>query len=219
MPRIARVVVPGAPHHIVQRGNRRLPTFFCDDDYQYYLEIMREWCDRHDVDIWAYCLMTNHVHLIAVPETAEGLRLAIGEAHRRYTLRVNRRERWTGHLWQGRFSSFVMDEPYLLAAARYIERNPVRAGMVKAPWTYRWSSARAHVDNLDDILARPGPLLLRMPDWRSFLMRPENDKDLQAIERHERTGRPLGADSFFDRLRTILGVDLRPKKPGPRNAN
>ena len=129
MARLARIVAPGLPHHITQRGNRCQPTFFCDEDYQYYLELMAQWCSAHQVEIWAYCLMPNHVHLIAVPQSADGLRRAIGEVHLRYTRMVSFREGWRGHLWQGRFASFVLDEPYLLTAARYVELNPVRAGL------------------------------------------------------------------------------------------
>jgi putative transposase len=110
MGRIARVVVPGLPHHVTQRGNRRQRTFSWDDDYQAYLQLMAQWCGEWQVEIWCYCLMPNHVHLIAVPASKNALRQAIGEAHRRYTRRINSRERWRGHLWQGRFASFVMDD-------------------------------------------------------------------------------------------------------------
>ena len=130
MARLARLVIPGLPHHVTQRGNRRQQTFFNDGDYVAYLELMAEWCREEGVEIWSYCLMPNHVHLIAVPKTEDGLRRAIGEAHRRYTRRINFREKWRGYLWQGRFASFIMDEPYLLAAARYVELNPVRAKLV-----------------------------------------------------------------------------------------
>ncbi len=136
------------PHHVTQRGNRRQKTFFRDDDYQAYLDLMAERCGEHKVKVWAYCLMPNHVHLIVVPKTEDGLRRAIGEAHRRYTRRINSRRRWRGHLWQGRFASFVLDEPYLLAAARYVELNPVRARLTTAPSKYRWSSASAHINRL-----------------------------------------------------------------------
>ena len=138
MARIARVVVPGYPHHVTQRGNRRQQTFFNNEDYKSYLDLMSEWCGKYQVDIWAYCLMPNHIHLIAVPQIKEGLNLAVGEAHRRYTRRVNFREGWRGHLWQGRFASFVMEEGHLLACARYIELNPVRAGLVKRPEEWPW---------------------------------------------------------------------------------
>ena len=123
MARIARIVVPRYPHHITQRGNRRQKTFFCDEDYRRYIDLMAEWCNRCGVAVWAYCLMPNHTHLIAVPQTEEGLRKAVGEAHRRYSRMINFREGWRGYLWQGRFSSFVMDERYLLTAVRYIELN------------------------------------------------------------------------------------------------
>ena len=219
MPRIARIVVPGEAHHVVQRGNRRLPTFFCEADYPLYLEIVREWCDKHRVAVWSYCLMPNHVHLIAVPETESGLRLAFGEAHRRYSLHVNQREGWTGHLWQDRFSSFVMDEAHLLVAARYIERNPVRAGMVADPAEYPWSSARARLQGRDDFLVKAEPLLALVPDWRNFIAAEDAPEDLGVLGRHVRTGRPLGDDAFFDRLQARTGVDLRPRKPGPKKRN
>ena len=126
------------PHHVTQRGNRRQETFFCNDDYRAYLDLMAEQCGEHKVQVWAYCLMPNHVHLIVVPKSEDGLRRAIGEAHRRSTRRVNFREQWRGHLWQGRFASFVLDEPHLLACARYVELNPVRARLTAAPSKYRW---------------------------------------------------------------------------------
>ena len=106
MARLARVVIPGMPHHVTQRGNRRQPTFFCEDDFGAYVELMGQWCKERGVEVWAYCLMPNHVHLIAVPQSEDSLRRAIGEAHRRYTRGVNFREGWRGHLWQGRFASF-----------------------------------------------------------------------------------------------------------------
>ena len=144
MARLARVVVPELPHHVTQRGNRRQQTFFCDDDYRRYLDLMRQWCTQYQVQIWAYCLMPNHVHLILVPPSEDGLARAVGEAHRRYTRHVNFREGWRGHLWQGRFASFVMDEAYLLAATRYVERNPVRARLVDRAADWPWSSAGVH---------------------------------------------------------------------------
>lgn len=216
MPRIARIVVPGEPHHIVQRGNRRLPTFFEEDDYRYYLKSMRHRCDKHSVDIWAYCLMTNHIHLIAVPKTEQGLSLAIGEAHKQYTKHINSRERWSGYLWQGRFSSYPMDQTYLLAAARYIEQNPVRAGMVANAADYAWSSAQAHVAGKDDGLVAVKPMLSLVRNWKSFISTAEDDAQVAALKQRERTGRPLGDDSFFDRLHALLGRDVRPKKPGPQ---
>lgn len=173
MERMDSAVAPGIPHHVTQRGNRRQQTFFNDEDYLAYLaylELMSEWCRNYSVKTWAYFLMPNHVHLIVVPETKEGLKLAIGEAHRRYTRRINFREGWRGHLWQGRFSSFILDERYLMACARYIERNPVRSGLVKKPEDWPWSSAGSHIKGVDDILVTTEPLLnLVRKSWKSFL--------------------------------------------------
>lgn len=217
MARIARVVAPGYPHHITQRGNRRQQTFFCDDDYLAYLELMAEWCRKCRVEIWAWCLMPNHVHLIAVPQTEEGLARAIGEAHRRYTRRINFRENWRGHLWQERFASFPMDESHLLAAARYVEMNPVAAGLVATPRDYRWSSARAHLDGVNDALATVAPLLEMVGDWNSFLsLSPNHDQDRELMRKHERTGRPLGKASFVENLERTMGRLLQPRKPGPK---
>ena len=216
MARLARVVVPGMPHHITQRGNRRQTTFFCEEDYTAYLELMSRWCGEQRVQIWAYCLMPNHVHLIAVPKTEDGLRRAIGEAHRRYTRRVNFREGWRGHLWQGRFASFVMDEPYLLAAARYVELNPVRARLVAAPSDYRWSSARAHLKGKDDVLVKVAPLLEMAGKWRALLTSAASEEEIRQFREHERTGRVLGDDAFQKRLEKKLGRLLRRQKPGPK---
>ena len=217
MARLARAVAPGIPHHVTQRGNRRQQTFFSVDDYQSYLELMSEWCRKYEVEIWAYCLMPNHVHLIAVPETKDGLNLAIGEAHRRYTRRINFREGWRGHLWQGRFSSFIMEERYLLACARYVELNPVRAGLVKKPEDWGWSSARAHMKGKDDILVQAKPLLdIVTKTWKKFLSFDLQDFEMELFRKHERTGRPLGEDSFIEKMEVLLGRQLTPQKPGPK---
>ena len=153
---------------------------------------MAEWCGEHNIEVWAYCLMPNHVHLIVVPQSADGLRRAIGEAHRRYTRRVNFRQRWRGHLWQGRFASFVLDEPYLLACARYVELNPVRARLATAPTEYRWSSACAHVKRKDDC---PG-------------------EGCAAVG----AGEELATTISSGRLEKKLGRVLRRQKPGPNKA-
>jgi putative transposase len=161
MARLARVVVPGVAHHVTQRGNRRQPTFFQEDDYRAYLELLGEGCGRCGVEVWAYCLMPNHVHLIVVPQSEDGLRRALGEAHRRYTRRINFREGWRGHLWQGRFASFALDARYLRRAARYVELNPVRAKLCRMPWRWPWSSAAAHVAGKEDGVVRVAPLRAR----------------------------------------------------------
>ncbi len=214
MARLARLVVAGLPHHVTQRGNRRQPTFFNDGDYATYRELMADWCRDEGVEIWSYCLMPNHIHLIAVPKTKNALRRAVGEAHRRYTRRINFREKWRGYLWQGRFASFVMDEPYLLAAARYVELNPVRAKLASEAEEWPWSSARAHLSGRDDPLTNVSPLLAIVADWRGFLDSALREEELRDLRAHTRTGRPLGNPTFLEKLEATVGRVLRPQKGG-----
>ena len=178
---------------------------------------MSEWCSLCNVEVWAYCLMRNHIHLIAVPESEDGLRLAIGEAHRRYTRRINFREGWRGHLWHGRFASYVMDENYLLASARYIEMNPVRAGLAVKPEQWPWSSASAHISSYDDTLVKAARLLeITGGTWKDFLTAAIREEEIREMRRHEHTGRPLGSGSFVETPETMLGRILKPKKAGRR---
>ncbi len=160
--------------------------------------------------------MPNHVHLIAVPSSEDALRWAIGSAHERYTRRINFREKWRGYLWQGRFASFVMDEPYLLAAARYVELNPVRARLVMNPADWPWSSARAHLSGRDDCLVKVAPLLAMIGDWNAFLGSAVPEEELKDLRRHSRTGRPLGNGTFVERLEAMVGRLLKPQKRGPK---
>jgi len=219
MARLARVVVPGIPHHITQRGNRRLETFFNEADYHEYLHLMAQWCNRSRVRIWSYCLMPNHVHLIAVPGLEGSLHKAIGEAHRRYTRYINFQKDWRGHLWQGRFASYPMDESHLLAATRYIQLNPVRAGLVEKPEDYRWSSARAHLQGEDDVLVKVAPLSSIVHNWHDFLKMDVTEEGKRAIQSHERTGRPAGNDVFLKMLENITQRKLKKQKPGPKMNN
>lgn len=216
MARLARVVLPGYPHHITQRGNRRQDVFFKKSDYERYLELLREWCRHENIDIWSYCLMSNHVHLIVMPGSQSNLGKAIGETHRRYTRMINFRENWKGYLWQGRFASYPMDEHWLLRAAAYVELNPVKAGMVKNAWDYHWSSVHAHLAGKDtNGIIQPEKLLSLAGDWKTYLQEAQaytgND-----FEKHERTGRPLGDESFIEKAERLLQRDLKKKKPGPK---
>lgn len=214
MARLARLVVPGIPHHVTQRGNRRLPVFFGDNDYRAYKTLLAEWSAKAGTEVWAYCLMPNHVHLVLVPSHEDGLRAALGETHRRYTRHVNIREGWRGHLWQSRFASFPMDDTHLLACARYVELNPVRAKLVRRPRAWPWSSAKAHLTGTDDGLVSVAPLLDRAGDWKDFLGTGLGAEDIDAIRSHERTGHPLGGTGFLARLKRRLGKDVTPRKPG-----
>jgi len=196
-----------------------MQTFFCEEDYEAYLSLVGQWCAQEGVSVWAYCLMPNHVHLIVVPSTEAGLARALGEAHRRYTRRVNFREGWRGYLWQGRFGSVVMDEPHLMAAARYVERNPVRAKLAERAEQWRWSSAGLHVRRRRDPLTESGWLRERTAGWvctwGQYLHEDDDPELLEAMRRRERTGRPLGDEPFLKRIGKLLGRDLVPKRPGP----
>jgi REP-associated tyrosine transposase len=216
MARLARVVAAGLPHHVTQRGGRRQRVFFGSDDYEAYRALLAEGCRAAGVAVWAYCLMPDHVHLILVPSDADGLRAALGETHRRYTRHVNLREGWRGYLWQGRFASVAMDEACLLACARYVELNPVRARLSRRARDWRWSSARAHLAGRNDGLAVVRPLLDRAPDWAAFLRAGLSEDDHEAIRAGERTGRPLGSARFVAGLEKRLKRKLARQKPGPK---
>lgn len=193
MPRAARLVVPDVPHHVTQRGNRQQPVFFSDADRARYVEMLAEACAAHATRCLAWCLMDNHVHLILVPAAPDGLRATLSSTHTRYALRINHGQGLSGHLFQGRFASYPMDDAHLMVAARYVENNPVRAGLCRRAEDWRWSSARAHVLGVEDGLTEAAALGRQVRDWRAFLA-----DGLEAADRDEeveaalRSGRPLG---------------------------
>ncbi|HOW35743.1 MAG TPA: transposase [Candidatus Omnitrophota bacterium] len=219
MARIARVVALDTPHHVVQRGNRRQNVFLKEEDKQVYLDILKEQCRRVLLEVWAYCLMDNHVHLIVVPRNSHSLAKGIGETHRRYTRLINFREGWRGYLWQGRFSSFPLDEKYLFAAVRYVERNPVRAKIVQKAEDYSWSSAKARIGKTSDLILDDFYLTHEITNWSDYLRIEDDECDLKYFRRHGQTGRPLGEMGFIRRLEESTGVRLTKQKPGPKLKN
>jgi len=168
------------------------------------------------VQVWAYCLMPNHVHLVLVPKFQDGLHLSLAETHRRYTRFINHREKWKGYLWQGRFSSFPMDETHLYAAVKYVELNPVKANLCGRAEDWKWSSARAHLAGRNDQLIAVEPMLARVSNWSKYLDDGCSEDAGKQLRRHERTGRPLGSDDFLNQLEALSGRILRPQKPGPK---
>jgi len=169
MPRNARIVAPGFPHHITQRGNYRQKVFENDADRKKYLALIKEYSGKYGLKIWAYCLMVNHVHFIAVPSSADSLSKTLRQANTFYSAYFNRKMEQTGHLWQGRYYSCVLDEPHLVTAVRYVENNPVRAGLVSKAEDYLWSSAAGHVYGVNDpLLSEDLPLLNMITDWREY---------------------------------------------------
>ncbi|HUT55270.1 MAG TPA: transposase [bacterium] len=220
MGRIARVVAPKCPHHVVQRGNNRGPVFFSDGDRRLYLAILASQCRRHGLALHAYCLMTNHVHLVATPRDPASLANAVGRAHWVYAQKLNRRLGRSGHLWQGRFHSCPMDDAYFLSAMAYVELNPVRAGICESPADYEWSTARAHlglaspaaiaIDNARwERLTRPTGV-----DWSEYLSSFEPGLDLDHLRACTSRGLPAGHKSFVKRLERQTDLPLHPQPVG-----
>jgi len=212
--RLARLVIPGIPYHVTQRGNRRQQTFFEDGDFTLYRDLLAEASRKAGAEVWAYCLMPNHVHLIVVPSDEDGLRRTFADAHRRYTGFINARHRWTGHLWQGRYGAVAMDEAHLVHAARYVALNPVRARLCDSAGQWQWSSARAHLAGKDDDLVIVGPLLERVGDFGNFLGEEEDQQATRALRIAETTGRPVGSSGWIERMEQLSGRSLAPRKRG-----
>lgn len=220
MARLARVVVPGLPHHVTQRGNGRARTFFGDDDYILYRDLLATHCRAAEVEVWAWCLMPNHVHLILVPSDADGLRRALSRVHRIYAGIVQARRKRSGHFWQGRFGAVAMDEAHLAAALRYVSLNPVRARLVARAQDWNWSSTRAHLRGRDDGVTARESVREIFPDIAGLLTTtPDDEDDLFAkLRAAESIGRPLGSDRFLARIEKLTGRVLKPGKRGPKPA-
>lgn len=222
MPRVARVVCSGVPHHVTQRGNRRGQVFFTEDDRSEYLRLLRTYASRHAVEVLAYCLMTNHVHLVVVPGTPHALHRALRPLHMLHAQRINRAQDWQGHLWQGRFFSSALDDAYAWAAIRYVERNPVRARMVQRAEDYPWSSAAAHCGARADPVLTADPSWLRridsINDWSAWLARGDAQDCLAALRQNADKGLPCGAREFVERLEHASGRVLQARSRGrPRS--
>ena len=216
MARLARVVVPGHPHHVTQRGNDRAQTFFGDGDYALYRDLLASHCVAAGVEVWAWCLMPNHVHLILVPSDPDGLRRALARVHRSYAGAIQARRKRTGHFWQGRFGAVAMDEQHLAAALRYVSLNPVRARLVGRAQDWRWSSTRAHLRGKDDGVTALAGVRDRFPDFADLLASEPEPNLFASLRAAESIGRPLGDDRFLTRLERKMGRILKPGKRGPR---
>ena len=215
MARLARIVVPGLAYHVTQRGNGRQRTFFADEDYALYRDCLAASCRAAGVEVWAWCLMPNHVHLILVPADADGLRRALAPAHRRYAGHIHARERRTGHFWQGRYGAVAMDEEHLAAAVRYVVLNPVRARLVQSASEWPWASTRAHLTGSEDGLTTLAPIRERFPNFAD-LLGTGSEALFDQIRKAESIGRPLGGEAFLRRIETATGRIVTPAKRGPK---
>ena len=214
MARLARLVVPGLPHHVTQRGNGRARTFFDDSDYALYRDLLAEHCAAADVEVWAWCLMPNHTHLILVPSDSDGLRRALARVHRRYAGIIQARRKRTGHFWQGRFGAVAMDEAHLAAALPYVMLNPVRARLVTHATDWRWSSVHALLDGTEDGVTMVAPIRERWPDLAALLAAGEDEAMSTRLRRAETIGRPIGGAAFLEGLERDSGRTLIPAKRG-----
>ncbi len=217
MPRTARIVAPGYPYHITQRGNYRQNIFDCDEDRFQYLAWLEEYGARYGLSLYAYCLMDNHVHFIAVPQNDDSLARVFSITHMRYSQYLNKKRNASGHLWQGRFYSGVLDEPYLMAALRYVERNPVRAKIVTRARDWKWSSAPVHCGGEKGSirLASMKDLVeIDSVSWEDYLVGEEDEAQIDAIRTHTIKGRPLGRESFIEKLEKMAGRILTVKPRG-----
>ena len=217
MPRSARIVVPGLAHHVIQRGNRQQEIFFSDDDRRAYLDLLRIYCRKTGTRCLAWCLMDNHVHLALVPQLADGLRATLAAVHTAYSQRINAAQATSGHLFQGRFLSYPMDDAHLMVAVRYIENNPVKAGLVSQAEAWAWSSARAHVEQRDDGLTDLATLGRHVANWRAMLAGGLEAAD--QVDTAIRTGLPLGAEPWRQDLARQFGRSTTPAKRGPKPPN
>jgi putative transposase len=216
MSRLPRVVIPGIPHHVTQRGNRRERTFFEDGDYALYLDLLADAAKQAHAEIWSYCLMPNHVHIIIVPSDVDGLWRTFRRVHRDYTGYINARMRVTGHLWQGRYGSVAMDEAHLHAALRYVALNPVRARLVGRAEDWQWSSVRAHLAGEDNEVVKVAPALERVGDFKAFLSEAFDEAmTYAALRRAESVGRPIGSKAWLADMEAKTGMTLAPQKRGP----
>jgi putative transposase len=217
MARFARVVVVDVPHHVTQRGNAQQVILTDDAHRAAYLDLLRQYSELHNLSLLGYCLMSNHVHLIVIPRTAEALAQTLKLTHGRYASYWNAQRSSSGHVWQGRFYSCPLDETHLWRALRYVELNPVRAAMVTAAEQWRWSSAAAHCG-----ACAPNALLeierwrerWTMPEWREHLAAGDSPTDVAALRQYTHTGRPLGSTEFVAALEHSTLRPLLPRKAG-----
>ena len=219
MARLPRVVIPGVPHHVTQRGNRRERTFFEDGDFELYLDLLADAAAAARAEVWSYCLMPNHIHAIVVPSDPDGLWRTFRRVHRDYTGFINARMRVTGHLWQGRYGSVAMDEAHFCAALRYVALNPVRAGLVARAEDWPWSSTRALIARQSDAHVNVAPALERVGDFAAFLGEDFDEAmTYAALRKAESVGRPIGSPAWLADMEARTGLTLAPQKRGPKRA-
>src|SRR5579862_7231739 len=222
MSRIARVAIEGVPDHLTQRGNRKQRVFFSESDYRIYLDLLRRYSAAYELDVWAYCLMPNHVHMIVVPQQVNSMAKALGRVHAEYAKHFNLIQQSCGHVWQARYFSCPLEGAHLWRAMAYVERNPLRAGLVENTEAYRWSSAGVHLGKTDaagilDLTAWRKAYTAER--WKDVLRTNIEDEDLaERIREATLRGRPLGGAEFIEDLEARTGRRLRPRPTRTRDS-
>ena len=220
MPRLARLVLPGYPHHVTQRGNYQQQVFRTDSDYSFYPGLLNKYAKEYLLSIISFCLMPNHVHFICVPENKDSLANTFKITHTVYSQYFNAKNKLKGHLWQGRFYSSILDEQYLYAALRYVERNPTRAALAQKPWDWKWSSACSRVKGeASKIVLADIAQFVEIENWVNFLSEQDDQGVGVAIKNSTLAGRPYGNDAFVTRIEKIFNVGLLPSKRGRPRVN
>ena len=219
MPQIARIVFTGVPHHLTQRGIRRQDVFFTTSDRINYLQWLQQYSGRYALDILGYCLMTNHIHIVATPRKPDSMGSTIRVVHMRHTQSVNKQNNWDGHLWRSRFFSTALDDYHLMVCLRYVEQNPVHAGMVKKTEDYLRSSASAHCGLLDDPTLSPGTGYDgKIDGWGEILREIVPKEEVELIKKRTKSGVPCGDRKFLKKMGKLAGTSFiankswRPKK-------
>ncbi|MFH1824348.1 MAG: transposase [Candidatus Firestonebacteria bacterium] len=212
MPRIKRVVVVGTPHHITQRGNYRQKVFDSDEDRKQYLSWIEEYSKKYNVEIIAYCLMSNHIHFVVVPTEERSIGKLFNTVHMRYSQYYNKKKKQSGHLWQGRFYSCILDEDCLKEATRYVERNPVRAKMVENTIEWKWSSAKNNIGEgcgEIDVLGIKKYLKIDGKEWNEFISEKDSEEFVHNIRKATNMSRAIGKEEFIEKLEKKIGVGLK----------
>jgi putative transposase len=215
MPRLSRAIAIGYPHHITQRGNYRQTVFAEEGDFARYVELLAGFAPKYGLEIWAYCLMPNHVHFVGVPGRQESLARTFNTVHMLYAQYFNRKQKATGHLWQGRFFSCVLDERHLYAAVRYVEMNPVRAGIAQVPQDYPWCSAKSHMAGVEDQLLSGRCFLTEtVRDWGQYLGQDQDREATAGVIKATKNGRPCGKEDFVKQMEGLLNRQFMTPPPG-----
>ena len=213
MPRPARLIVPGLPFHLTHRGNNKQKLFYSDEDRRKYLFWFQEASQEWGMRVLSFCLMDNHVHFVALPDRLDSFAKVINVVHRRYAIYLNQKNGATGHLWEGRYYSCLLDQRHLMMALRYVECNPVRAGLVLKPWDWVWSSAREHIGkgkgyiSLEDMRA-----LIAVPSWKEFICQVEREEDLKELRKQTMSLKAWADLDFKESIEKKYGVQLISKK-------